>query len=179
MPEDLKVSQIGSSQLPPLFRGLHSPGVRKHCQIIFACYFRKSSIRFYVTWRSPTTRSLQRLIAMHQQNCQPWHFGRSLLRLRAPHYTPTLMIISLHSSPEKKEKKKKIWCVHVGIKCTSNRLTNCRVQFSSCSFASFPGEKTSVFYLFKSPRWSKKLKRIYQVINLIKKKNAHWTFWGE
>ena len=46
MPEDLKLSQIGSSQLPPPFRGLHSPGVRKHCQIIFACYFRKSSIVF-------------------------------------------------------------------------------------------------------------------------------------
>ena len=44
MPEDLKVSQIGSSPLPPPFRVLHSPGVRKHCQIIFACYFRKSSI---------------------------------------------------------------------------------------------------------------------------------------
>ena len=44
MPEDLKLSQIGSSPLPPPFRGLHSPGVRKHCQIIFACYFRKSSI---------------------------------------------------------------------------------------------------------------------------------------
>ena len=42
MPEDLKLSQIGSSQLPPPFRGLHSPGVRKHCQIIFACYFQKS-----------------------------------------------------------------------------------------------------------------------------------------
>ena len=44
MPEDLKLSLIGSSQLPPPFRGLHSPGVRKHCQIIFACYFQKSSI---------------------------------------------------------------------------------------------------------------------------------------
>ena len=44
MPEDLKLSQIGSSPLPSPFRGLHSPGVRKHCQIIFACYFRKSSI---------------------------------------------------------------------------------------------------------------------------------------
>ena len=44
MAEDLKLSQIGSSQLPPPFRGLHSPGVRNHCQIIFACYFRKSSI---------------------------------------------------------------------------------------------------------------------------------------
>ena len=45
MPEDLKVSQIGSSPLPLPFSGLHSPGVRKHCQIIFACYFRKSSIK--------------------------------------------------------------------------------------------------------------------------------------
>ena len=44
MSEDLKVSQIGSSPLPPPFRGLHSPGVRKNCQIIFAWYFRKSSI---------------------------------------------------------------------------------------------------------------------------------------
>ena len=44
MPEDLNLSQIGSSQLPPAFRGLHSLGVRKRCQIIFACYFWKSSI---------------------------------------------------------------------------------------------------------------------------------------
>ena len=47
-PEDLKLSQIGSSQLPPPFRGLRSPGVRKHCQIIFAWYFRKSSIGWQV-----------------------------------------------------------------------------------------------------------------------------------
>ena len=47
MPEDLKVSQIGSSPLPPPFKGLHSPGVRKHCQIIFACYFQKSSVGFW------------------------------------------------------------------------------------------------------------------------------------
>ena len=44
MLEDLKVLQIGSSPLPPLFRGPHSPGVRKHGQIISACYFRKLSI---------------------------------------------------------------------------------------------------------------------------------------
>ena len=44
MPEVLKVSQIGFSPLLPPFRGLDSPGVRKHSQIIFACYFRKSSI---------------------------------------------------------------------------------------------------------------------------------------
>ena len=29
MPEDLKLSQIGSSQPPPPFRGLHSPGVKE------------------------------------------------------------------------------------------------------------------------------------------------------
>ena len=44
MPEDLKVSQIGSSPLPPPFRGLHSPGVRKHCQILFAWSFLTLSI---------------------------------------------------------------------------------------------------------------------------------------
>ena len=44
MPEDLKLSQIGSSLLLPPFRGLHSPRVRKHCQIIFTCYFWKLSI---------------------------------------------------------------------------------------------------------------------------------------
>ena len=44
MPQDLKLSQIGSSPLPPSFGGLHSPGVRKYCQIIFVCYFPKSSI---------------------------------------------------------------------------------------------------------------------------------------
>ena len=43
MPEDLKLSQIGSSLLLTPFRGLHSPRVRKYCQIIFACYFWKSS----------------------------------------------------------------------------------------------------------------------------------------
>ena len=47
MPKDLKLSQIGSSPLPPPFRGLHYTGVRKHCQIIFACYFRKSSIMWW------------------------------------------------------------------------------------------------------------------------------------
>ena len=50
MPEDLKLSQIGSSHLPPPFRGPHSPGVRKHCEIIFACYFRKSSIVIGRDW---------------------------------------------------------------------------------------------------------------------------------
>ena len=48
MPEDLKLLQIGSFQLPPPFRGLHSPGVRKHFQIIFASYFRKSPIVYYL-----------------------------------------------------------------------------------------------------------------------------------
>ena len=47
MPEDLKLSQVSSSLLPSPFRGLHSPGVRKHCQIIFAFCFRKSSVHLY------------------------------------------------------------------------------------------------------------------------------------
>ena len=57
MPEDLKQSQIGSSQLPPLFRGLHSPGVRKPCQIIFACYFRKLSIGVAYTYKAEFSES--------------------------------------------------------------------------------------------------------------------------
>ena len=64
MPEDLKVSQIGSSPMPPPFRGLHSPGVRKHCQIIFDCYFgnRQEPTNKTVLFASPLpalTRSLQ------------------------------------------------------------------------------------------------------------------------
>ena len=59
MPKDLKLSQIGSSQLPPPFRGLHSPGVKKHCKIIFSCYFRKSSIA--------TTDAHQRPVRVHAQ----------------------------------------------------------------------------------------------------------------
>ena len=35
MPEDLKLSQIGSSQLPPPFRGLHSPGFP---EIVYCAY---------------------------------------------------------------------------------------------------------------------------------------------
>ena len=52
MPKDLKLSQIGSSPLPPPFRRLHSPRVRKHCQIIFACYFRKSSNKSFTFFRA-------------------------------------------------------------------------------------------------------------------------------
>ena len=45
MPDDLKVSQIGSSPLPPPFRGLHSPGVKKKkLSNYLRLLFRKSSI---------------------------------------------------------------------------------------------------------------------------------------
>ena len=53
MPEDLKLSQISSSPLPPPFKGLHSPGVRKHCEINFACNFRESSIRYICGLSAP------------------------------------------------------------------------------------------------------------------------------
>ena len=75
MPEDLKLSQIGSSQLPPPFRGLHSPGVRKHCQIVFACYFRKSSI-IYLSGKSERSDSFFLL-----QNLTQWPGASLLLRL--------------------------------------------------------------------------------------------------
>ena len=54
MPGDLKLSQIGYSPLPPPFREFHSPGIRKHCQIIFACYFRKLSVRKKKTKKNKT-----------------------------------------------------------------------------------------------------------------------------
>ena len=63
MPEDLKLSQIGSSQLPPPFRGLHSPGVRKNCKIIFTCYFRKFSI-------VPEVTLTAKMVLLGQQ-CEP------------------------------------------------------------------------------------------------------------
>ena len=82
MPEDLKLSQIGSSPLPPPFRGLHSPRVRKHCQIIYACYFRKSSIRLMLLYvhrdrtnykgreaRTATSTFTQLLISFQVQCC--------------------------------------------------------------------------------------------------------------
>ena len=78
MPEDLKLSQIDSSQLPPPFRGLHSPGVRKHCQIIFACYFRKSSISATTVFHCGSAihggmgislQSQESPLMVHQRNC--------------------------------------------------------------------------------------------------------------
>ena len=50
-----------------------------------------------------------------------------------------------------------------------NQLTNCSVWFNSRSYASFPGEMTSVFNHFKSPCRSEKLKANSQVINLVQK----------
>ena len=84
LPEDLKVSQIGSSPLPPPFRGLHSLGVRKYCQIIFACYFRKSSITYVICSPLTTvarshagfdyviTTSTSALVVVHEQKNGPF-----------------------------------------------------------------------------------------------------------
>ena len=44
MPEDLKLSQIDSSQQPPPFRELYSPGVRNTVKLFLPVIFRKSSI---------------------------------------------------------------------------------------------------------------------------------------
>ena len=38
---------------------------------------------------------------VYKQSCQPLHFGRSWLRLRALHYAAVLLIISLRSPPQK------------------------------------------------------------------------------
>ena len=85
MPEDLKLSQIGSSQLPLPFRGLHSPGVRKHCQIIFACYFRKSSIWLHSLVCQIHNKKMLQLVAysgnicvwvVSCNECGGWQLGR-------------------------------------------------------------------------------------------------------
>ena len=53
--------------------------------------------------------------------------------------------------------------------CVLNQLTRHSVWFNSRSFASLPGETTSIFNHFKLPCWSKKLKVSSWVINLIQK----------
>ena len=74
MPEDLKLSQIGSSLLPPPFRGLHSPGVRKHCQIIFVYYFRISSIPSVCSLRAPslTQREIAQAGSSRPRESEGW-----------------------------------------------------------------------------------------------------------
>ena len=73
MPEDLKVLQISSSPLPPPFRGLHSPRIRKHCQIIFATI---SGNHLFLLWTS-----CQRCIPVSNHPVQRPHF----LDLNGPH----------------------------------------------------------------------------------------------
>ena len=58
-----------------------------------------------------------------------------------------------------------------------NQLTNHSVRFSSRSYASLPGETTSVFSHFKRPSWSEKQKASSWVINLVKK--LHTKFSGK
>ena len=97
-----------------------------------------------------------------KQNCQPLCFGCSLLQPGALHYTATLMIISLRSPSEK------LNCLFL-ILC---------VWFSSHSYASLPGETTSVFNHCKLPCRSEKLKASFRVMNLVKKKK-HQNFQEE
>ena len=80
MPEDLKLSQISSSPLPPPFRGLHSPGVRKHCQIIFACYFRISSIRNSFPPTNPTQKLWTKPPTLANSHRQPHQSLNKLFR---------------------------------------------------------------------------------------------------
>ena len=76
-----------------------------------------------------------------------------------------------------------LWGVYQGFGCATadqhscfNQLTNRRVRFSSCSYASLPGETTSVFNRFKSPCRSEKQKASSRVIDLVHKK-THQNFW--
>ena len=110
------------------------------------------------------------------QSCQPLCFGCSLLRSRALHYAVRLMTISLLSPSEKQF----IFGggSHACVWACFNQLTNHSVWFNSCSYASLPGEMTSVFSHFKSPCWSEKLKASSRVMNLVKK-TAHQNFQEE
>ena len=106
------------------------------------------------------------------QSCQPLCFGRSLLRPRALHYAATLMVISLGSPSELFFFNPMRSCGHqicqqpvvsvpfcvwdVGCATANwhsrfNQLSNCSVRFNSRSYASLPGETTSIFSHFKSP----------------------------
>ena len=60
-----------------------------------------------------------------------------------------------------------------------NQLTYHSVRFISHSYASLPGETTSVFNHFKSPCWSEKLKASFRVMNLVNNKNALQNFREE
>ena len=70
-----------------------------------------------------------------------------------------------------------VGCATASRRSHFNWLTIRSIRFNSCSYASLPGETTSVFNHFKSPCWSKKLKASSQVMNLAK--NPHQNFWEE
>ena len=131
------------------------------------------------------------------QSCQPLHFGRSLLCWG---HRTTLMIISLRSPPQK-TKIVYFWSragsnvPATGCACAFfisvmlvvsqpvgayvlNQPINRSLRFSSRSYASLPGETTSVFSCFKSPCQCKMLKASSRVINLIKKIHIK-LFWEE
>ena len=97
MPEDLKLSQIGSSPLPPPFKGLHSPGVRKHCQIIFACYFRKSSIIYWPQCVYVCVDPVQACRRGSSKTCPTWW----RFSARAPHSVPASSSTPSPSTPSR------------------------------------------------------------------------------
>jgi len=96
MPEDLKLSQIGSSLLPPPFRGLHSPWLRKHCQIILACYFGKSSIQAGSCTASFKRVERKNFLWFHIM----WHCeGREQVNMHVPFSTQDHLLFSLFQGP--------------------------------------------------------------------------------
>ena len=62
-----------------------------------------------------------------------------------------------------------VGCATANRRSCFNQLTNRSVWFNSRSYASLPGETTSVFNHFKSPCWSEKLKASSGVMNLTQK----------
>ena len=171
------------------------PGRLKHCLWLWSMFL---IILLGCGWRA-TCYSVQFKIVfthsekIHVQSCQPLCFGRSLLRPRALHYAATLMVISLCSPSEKQfififnpmrlcghqicqqlvvHVPFCVWdvgCATANRRSRFNQLTNHSVRFNSRSYASLPGETTSVFNHFKSPCRSEKLKASSRVMNLKKK----------
>ena len=150
MPEDLKLSQIGAFRLPPPFRGLHSPGVRKHCQIIFVCYFRKSSI----AWAWP-----------HQ--AWPWvQCHNSIISCpRGIHRKRK------HTSTRKQKRKSSL-----GIqRRRDTRLRRAADKATSSTKPETPGQESARQHDVSAPVWTTNDTSIDLVIALSLHQNCKWT----
>ena len=131
---------------------------------------------------------------LHQWYRAANHYVLAVVCYAQGHCTTLLRSWSYHDTLLRKRRSLfSIPCVRVGIKFASNQLhmclfyvwdaicaiaswrsrfnqlTNRSVWFNSRTYASLPGETTTVFNHFKSPCWSEKLKASSGVMNLTQK----------